>query len=270
MVALFPALSFGEGPGERAQKPITIIYLIAIIGAFVAGCVNTLAGNGSAITLTILMELLGLPPDVANGTNRVGVLAQTTAGSWAFHREGKLERNLDWGVIGWVSVGALLGMYLSVVISPEGYRQFFRYMLVVMLVVILVRPKRWLTAQPERVNMPGWLAVPLYFLLGVYGGFIQMGMGVFFLAILVLIARYDLIGANVLKGVTVTVYTLAAVAFFAWKGLIAWPIGLLMAIGQLAGGFLTATYASRYPRANVWAYRLLVIVILGAIVRAFW
>lgn len=247
-----------------------LIYIIAVVGAFLAGCVNTLAGNGSAITLTILMELLGLPPDVANGTNRLGVVAQGLAGTYAFEREGRLRPNLNWQVIIWVSLGALLGMYLSIVISPEGYRLVFRYLLIFMLVVILVKPKRWLVSNPDREPISPWLAVPMLFLLGVYGGFIQMGMGVFFLAILVLIDGYDIINANVLKGVTVAIYTIFAVAFFAYQGLIDWKIGGLMAIGQLIGGFLTATYASRYPQANVWAYRLLVVVIIGAIARAFW
>lgn len=247
-----------------------LIYLIAVLGAFLAGCINTLAGNGSAITLTILMELLGLPPDVANGTNRIGVIAQSMAGTYAFEREGRLKPNLNWRVIGLVSLGALLGMYLSVVISPEGYRRVFRYLLVFMLVVILVKPKRWLVSNPNRKSISPWLAIPMLFALGIYGGFIQMGMGVFFLAILVLINGYDIINANVLKGVTVAVYTIFAVLFFAYKGLIDWQFGALMAVGQLTGGFLTATYASRYPQANLWAYRLLVVVIIGAIARAFW
>lgn len=247
-----------------------LIYLIAVTGAFLAGCVNTLAGNGSAITLTILMELLGLPPDVANGTNRVGVVAQGIAGTFAFKREGRLLENLNWPVIIMVSAGALLGMYLSVVISPEGYKLVFRYLLVVMLVVILVKPKRWLTPRTDRPALPRWVAIPMFFLLGIYGGFIQMGMGVFFLAALVLLSNYDLINANVLKGLTVAIYTIFAVLFFHWQGLIDWKIGGLMAIGQLAGGFLTATYASRYPQANLWAYRLLIVVIIAAIARAFW
>ena len=50
------------------------VYVIAFIGALIAGSVNTLAGNGSAITLSILTELLGLPGNLANGTNRIGVL----------------------------------------------------------------------------------------------------------------------------------------------------------------------------------------------------
>lgn len=246
------------------------IYLIAVLGAFLAGCINTLAGNGSAITLTILMEVLGLPPDVANGTNRLGVMTQGLAGTWAFKREGKLEGALNWPIILWTAAGAILGMYSSILISPEGYRAVFRYLLIVMLIVILVNPKRWMISSdtPPR-QLPQWLLALLFLALGFYGGFIQMGMGVFFLAVTVLLVRYDLIKANVLKGLVVTVYTIAAVAFFAWKGLIDWRFGALMAVGQMLGGFVTATYAGRYPGAAKWAYRLLVVVIIGAILKAF-
>jgi uncharacterized membrane protein YfcA len=57
------------------------IYPIAVLGGFVAGIINTLAGNGSAITLSILTEVIGLPGNLANGTNRVGVLMQGIAGT---------------------------------------------------------------------------------------------------------------------------------------------------------------------------------------------
>lgn len=247
-----------------------MIYILAIVGSFLAGCVNTLAGNGSAITLTILMEMLGLPPDVANATNRVGIFTQGLASNYAFHREKKLQEAWNWPLIIWVTLGAVLGIYLSIIISPAGFKTVFRYLLVLMLLVILVKPSRWLRlADPGKAPLSPWVSVPLFFTLGVYGGFIQMGMGVFFLAVLVLIARYEIIGANVLKGVVVMLYTGLALAVFAWKGLVDWQLGGLMAIGQTIGGFLTATFASRYPKANIWAYRLLVLVIVLAILKAF-
>ncbi|MFT4972598.1 MAG: putative membrane protein YfcA, partial [Saprospiraceae bacterium] len=67
------------------------LYFIAIFGGLVAGCINTLAGNGSAITLTILTEVLGLPGNVANGTNRLGVMAQSSAATFAFYNNGKID-----------------------------------------------------------------------------------------------------------------------------------------------------------------------------------
>ena len=47
---------------------------LIIVGGFLAGVMNTLAGYGSMISLSLLMDVIGLPPNVANGTNRVNVL----------------------------------------------------------------------------------------------------------------------------------------------------------------------------------------------------
>lgn len=251
------------------------LYLIALLGAFLAGCINTLSGNGSAITLTVLMEMLGLPADVANGTNRVGIVGNSVAAVLGFRNGGRYElagaekKDLR-RIVVWVTLGALLGIYFSLIISNAAFRQVFRYLLVVMLIVILVKPKRWLRKPDDFRAMSAWVAIPLYFAVGVYGGFIQMGMGVFFLAIMVLVARYEIIQANAVKALAIVVYTGVAVAIFAWRGLIDWPIGLLMATGQIAGGYLTAKYAANDPRAATWAYRLLIIVVIGAIIKAFW
>lgn len=56
--------------------------LIAIIGGFVGGFMNTVASSGTAVTLPLLL-LMGLSPGVANATNRVpvflGLLISTIA-----------------------------------------------------------------------------------------------------------------------------------------------------------------------------------------------
>ena len=44
-----------------------------VIGGFAAGLINVVAGNGSAITLPLLMWV-GLDANAANATNRVGAL----------------------------------------------------------------------------------------------------------------------------------------------------------------------------------------------------
>jgi uncharacterized membrane protein YfcA len=246
-----------------------MVYLIALIGAFVAGVINTLAGNGSAITLTILTELLGLPPNVANGTNRVGIVTQSIAGSWAFYRNDRLNLSRSGLYITLTTIGALVGIWVALNISNEVFKDVFRYLLIVMLIVILVEPKRWLRETTEARQLPLWISVPVFLALGFYGGFIQMGMGVFFLAAMVLVARYNIIDSNAVKVAVVALYTLVAVGLFAWKGLIDWKIGGLMAIGQTAGGYLTARFAATDPRAGKWAYRILVFVILGAILKMF-
>jgi len=244
-------------------------YLIAIIGAAFAGMVNTLAGNGSAITLTILTEVLGLPGNLANGTNRIGIVAQTAGATWAFHKNGKLDLRRNQLSISLITLGAVVGVLVATQVSNEQFKTVFRYLMVVMLFVIIVKPKRWLreTDTDHRPNL--WIAIPAFLLLGFYGGFIQMGMGIFFLAVMVLGAKYSLLDANVIKSFVVGLYTIVVIVIFQLYGLIDWKTGTLLAIGQTAGGWLTAHYASNSPKANIWAHRLLVVIVAAAIVKLF-
>lgn len=244
-------------------------YIIAIIGGALAGAINTLAGNGSAITLTILTEIIGLPGNMANGTNRVGVLTQSTAGTYAFYKNGRLQVKEHWVYIVFTIIGAVAGVILAIWVSNEQFIQVFRFLMVLMLFVILIKPKRWLIETDKSKQLSYWLSIPLFLALGFYGGFIQMGMGILFLAVTVLVAKLSLIDSNVIKSFVVAIYTIVVIAIFQWKGLIDWKAGSILAIGQTFGGYYTAHFASRYEKANIWAHRLLVIVVILAIVKLF-
>ena len=246
-----------------------IVVFIAVTGGLLAGIVNTLAGNGSAITLSILTELIGLPGNLANGTNRVGVLAQGLSSTFSFavNKKIKLEGNKTF--IFFTFIGALLGVWMAVNISNEFFKEVFKFLLIVMLLVTVINPKRWLHEGGDLTKLPYFIAIPLYLALGFYGGFIQMGMGVVFLIVTVLVMRYKLIDANVLKTVIVFGYTIVVVLIFQYKGLIEWKFGLIIAAGQTAGGYLAAEFASKYKHADIWAYRVLIVVIILALVSLF-
>lgn len=245
------------------------IIIIAIIGGLFAGIINTLAGNGSAITLTILTELIGLPGNLANGTNRIGIMGQSIVSSWTFYKNGKLKLDRGMPYIIPTLIGAVAGVIVAVMVSNEQFKLVFRVLMVVMLVVILVRPKRWLRPTDTTVKPNLWITIPLFLALGFYGGFIQMGMGVFFLAAMVLGARFSIIDSNGIKVFVVMLYTVVVIAIFQWKGLIDWKVGLILAIGQTIGAYLAATFASKYPKADFYAYILVVIVVILAIVKLF-
>ncbi|HFC00097.1 MAG TPA: sulfite exporter TauE/SafE family protein, partial [Phaeodactylibacter sp.] len=88
--------------------------------------------------------------------------------------------------------------------------------------------------------------------------------------VMVLIAKYNIMDANVLKSFVIAIYTLVAIGIFHWQGLVDWKLGGVMAIGQAAGGWWTAQFASKYPQADVWAYRVLVVVVVAAVLKMFW
>ncbi|MCB0654820.1 MAG: sulfite exporter TauE/SafE family protein [Saprospiraceae bacterium] len=243
--------------------------VIAVVGGLFAGIINTLAGNGSAITLTILTEVLGLPGNMANGTNRIGILAQGLASVRFFwqHNHKAILRARWWILI--IFIGAIVGVWLATRVSNEQFRTIFSYLMVAMLLVIIINPKRWLRQSDMVWQMPWYLSIPIFFSLGFYGGFIQMGMGVFFLAVMVLVARYDLIDSNAIKNVVVALYTAVVLLVFHLKGMVVWPVGLIIAVGQATGGWLAGRFATRIPGANKWAYRLLIVVVIASIFKLF-
>ncbi len=251
-------------PAELSFTQLTI----AIGGGVLAGAINTLAGNGSAITLPILMFVLGLPPNVANGTNRIGILTQGLLGTGTFYRNKLLAPGRHPLYILPVLAGAILGVWMAVQVSPTGFKRVFGFLLILMLGLVLAHPKRWL--RPVKIRIPQTLYMGILFMLGIYGGFIQMGMGIFFLATTVLVGGMDIIRANALKIFVVTLYTSFVLLIFHYKGLVDWRIGSIVAVGQGIGGWITAHWASKYPKADVWAYRLLLLTLVWGIVRVFW
>ena len=63
------------------------LYPAAIAAGFACGFINTLAGSGSLLTLPFLM-FLGLPANMANGTNRIALLTQNTMAVYGFRQKG--------------------------------------------------------------------------------------------------------------------------------------------------------------------------------------
>lgn len=219
------------------------VYPAVIAAGFGAGFINTLAGSGSLITLPLLI-FLGIPANVANGTNRVGVLFQNLVSGTSFYRQGVM----DWrrGLILAIPavVGSVIGAQIAVNLDEEMMRRTIGVLMVVMLGVILVRPKRWLKGHPESLmNRPSFMQILVFFGIGIYGGFIQAGVGIFLLAGLVLSVGYDLVKANAVKVLIVFCFTISALIVFVMNGQVLWGIGLLLAIGNSLGGWVGARMA---------------------------
>ncbi len=246
------------------------VLALAVAGSVVAGFVNTLAGNGSAITLTVLTELIGLPPLVANGTNRVGALAAAFTSTATYARGGKLDVRAGLKLLVPVGVGGIVGGIVATQVSNAEFRAVFQYMLVVLLVVVLFKPKRWLAKAPGVARWPPAAIAIGGVAIGFYGGFIQMGFGPLFLAFAVLAAGIPLAEANVYKVAVVAIYTPILLIAFALAGQLHWAIGLLMAVGQAVAAYGTTRFALRSPRVGQVAYVVLVVVVVGAVVRVFW
>lgn len=243
--------------------------VLILVGGFIAGSINALAGYGSVITLSLLMDVVGLPPTIANATNRIGVLGNGLGSTYGFYRGGKLDLRKGGFILSMTILGAIVGILLALAVSNEAFKQVFQYLVIVLLITILINPKRWLHPNQSQPPVNRWVSGPIYLIIGFYGGFIQMGMGLVFLASAVLLSHIPILKANALKVLVVSLYTVISLGIFAYYDMLRWLPGLLLALGQITGGYLTASYASRTPAADRYAYWLLIIIVIGITIRTF-
>ena len=245
------------------------IALIGFFGGLVAGVMNTLAGFGSIITLSILMELMGLPANVANGTNRLNTVFAGITATATFIKNDKLDIFRGRWYLIFTSLGAFIGVYLALIVSNEQFKIIFKFLIVVLFLILLLNPKKLLKEYAGEYNLRLYILIPVFLLIGIYGGFIQMGMGVFFIVAIALLGRYNLVEGNALKAFIVLAYSIIALVIFWWNGLVDIKAGIAITVGQMLGAWLTARFASKYKNANIWAYRVLLIIVIFVILYYF-
>jgi uncharacterized membrane protein YfcA len=239
------------------------IVALIVVGIF-AGFVNTLAGSGSLVTLPFLM-FLGLPANVANGTNRIAIFFQSLVGAASF----KNQKVFTFKEGIWFSlpsiIGAVIGAKIAVEINEEIMETVIGILMILMFLLMVLLPKAWTKPSAEKIKTrPSFIQIIILFAIGIYGGFIQAGVGVFLLAGLVLGAGFDLIKANAVKLLIVTVYTFFALAVFMIDGMVDYKYGLILATGNVAGALIATKFAVKKGVGFV-RYVLLFVILASAL-----
>jgi len=237
-----------------------IEVIILIIAGIIVGFVNTLAGGGSAISLSVLM-MMGLSPAMANGTNRIGILLQNIAAVGSFKKQKALDFRKSLLLAIPATLGSLLGAWLAVDIDKDIFEKAIGVILIIMLVFMFYKPKNWVMENTELVNRPiTWKQFALFFVIGIYGGFIQVGVGYFLLASLVLGAGYELVKANAAKVLIVGMYMFFSIIIYISHDLVNYSMGFTLAIGTVIGALIASRLAVKNGAKFVkWVMVLIII-----------
>ncbi len=217
-------------------------YLLLVVVGFIAGVINTIAGGGSLLTLPMLI-FLGLPSNVANGTNRIAILIQNIFSTAGFKSKGVSAYPFSLYIGISALLGSLIGAKIAVDIKGETFNKILAIVMVLVVVLMVLKPKKSLEEIQERLTGKYfWLSIIAFFFIGIYGGFIQAGTGLFILLALSTINNFSLVKSNSAKVVVAFIYTIGAVIVFALNDKISWHHGLILAIGNSSG----AWFASRW------------------------
>ncbi len=202
----------------------------------------------------------------ANGTNRIAILFQTALAVGGFKKQGKLQIRLHLGIVLPAILGGVLGALIAGQVSGDVLRRSIGVCMVLMLIPLFLNPARWLEGNPEREKKgAGPVQMITFFLVGLYGGYVQLGVGVFLLTALVLVAGLDLVRGNAVKLLIVLCYTLPALAIFVMNDLVRWDLGLTLAAGNMLGAWVATHEAARH--GTPFIRRLLIVVVIAAATR---
>jgi len=240
-----------------------IIYPILVLTGLIAGFINTLAGGGSMLTLPALM-MTGMPADVANATNRVGVLLQSLEGVRGFRHHDQLDQSAILPILVPTVLGALMGALLASYLPVFILKPVLLGCMIAIAVVTLFRPD---VIAPPPGTVPHRLsdrpsAGAGLFLAGLYGGFVQAGVGFMLIAALAGGLRYDLVRTNALKMVCTAIFSLVALGVFILRDQVLWIPGLVLAVGMVVGASMSVRFAISASQ-NTLKWLLFVMVVLA-------
>lgn len=245
--------------GFFAGLPDAVSLTLLGVAALVAGVINSMAGGGSLLVIPLLIAY-GLPPSIANGTLRLGILSNAGISILTFRREGLREGRAAASLLLPLLIGTGVGAWLATRVPDAHLRLVFGGLLALWAVLLVIRPGRFLREQGEP-HPPSIGVLLVTVAVGVYGGFLQAGVGFPLLALGVLGLGRSTVEANAIKAILVTAYTVLALGIFIAADQVAWVPAVAAAIGGAAGGWIGARWQ---VRSGVGLVRWVLVVSVAA------
>ena len=218
-------------------------YPFLVLLGFVVSIINTMAGGASIITLPILI-FLGLPSNVANGTNRIGLMMTAFSANMGFKSKGISTFPFSAYTGMFALIGSVIGAHIAVEINDETFNRILSIIMILVITIIIFKPR--IINKNLSVRLKGKhlkFSCIVFFFIGLYGGFINAGIGFVIMLFLHYYNRLNLIRVNATKVVIVLVYTIGAFLTFFFNGLVDLPYGLCLGLGTLIGGWNASRFS---------------------------
>jgi len=185
---------------------------LLFVAAFIAGLIDSIAGGGGLITVPILLGI-GLPPQVALGTNKLQASFGSGSAMLHFVRAGTVKLKYCWTGIIWTAVGAALGVWAVQLMDTKILKQLIPWLLAIIAIYTLLSPR----------------------LGGFYDGFFGPGTGSFWTMALMLLLGCSMLRATATTKVMNFTSNFVSLIFFLSVGQVRFMEGFVMGVGQFMG-----------------------------------
>lgn len=230
-------------------------WSVLVVAGYLAGVLNAIAGGGSFLTFPALVWA-GVPPITANATSAVAVLPGYLGGAAGFRQELKAmsrRQHVQMSLVG--LAGGLCGGLLLLVTPAELFSQVVPVLLLV--ATLMFAFGQTLLAKVRKSEHPLPL-LPGLFVVAVYGGYFNGGLGIMLLAMFAAAGMTSMLLMNGLKNWISFVISLISVVAFALAGKVLWLEAVVMMLAATLGGYQGAALSRRLP--VVWVKGFVVVV----------
>jgi uncharacterized membrane protein YfcA len=244
---------------ERSDFMDILSIIAVLLTGVVVGFINIVSAGGSMLTLPLLI-FLGLPSNVANGTNRIAILFQNGSALYQFYKNGHLNWRLGLVLAIPTTVASIYGAKIAVDIAADTFDTLLAVFMIIFAVLLIVKPQRFIKGKVTP-KLSIVLMIIAFLLIGIYGGALQAGVGFFIVLTLVMLApKIPMAEIHGIKTIVIFIYIFVSTFVFLVNGLIDWKFAVVLSIGSATGGFIGGKYASILP--DKLLERILIIAIV--------
>ena len=234
------------------------------LASLLAGFVDSIVGGGGLILLPAMFAIFpNAPPANLLALNKATSVWGTSIAAIQYSR----RVTMNWHALLPAALAGLAGSFVGAwavtILSPESLRKLLPAVLLAVLAYTLWKKDLGRHHAPRLSPAAERLAAcTLGAVVGFYDGFFGPGTGSFFVFLFVRWLGYDFLHASAAAKLLNTATNLAALALFAWKGLVWWHYAVVLALANVAGSLVGTRLALRHGAGFVRGIFLLVVTAL--------
>lgn len=233
--------------------------IVIIIAGVVAGFVSEIGGAGMLISLPMLLSI-GLPPTIANGTNRINVIGLYGA-AWVEYEHGHRKRLQGLWRLGIpLILGTIGGAMVATSLTGDASKWLIIGLSFAMVAFTVFTEVDNVEKVKRPINSAGKFLVMTG--AGLYCGLVQSSMAYLMFFLLVRILTIDKTIAEKLKVTFAIIVAIVGLTIFALRGDVDWRVGAILFVSSAFGGWLGSKATEKYKTITI-KHLILIFAILS-------